>query len=377
MASGHEYAVLDIGSHKMRLLVANKCYSTFSVKVESEVVYDGYANGKWCSQDSVINAIKEVVAKARGKDARIKKLYVGVPAQFCIHKVVSANLQQIKRRKVEQSDIDALFVAGNPFDNCVKILAKSPEYYLVDGSHNKYINAIGLTTKSLAGNLCYVACDNAFVDFITAILRSCGVNDVVFMSSTYAEMLSLFDEKSRQYGVLLVDCGFRNTTVSIMNGDGLLFMCSFSMGQAHLIKWMAQALDIPFDVAAKLFAKVDLSLNPSVESTYSVESDNGMLRFSCAKVIDMVSQCVSVLCNYINKSLEKFNDYKITRLTINVTGDGLRLRGIEACMGSKLGRTVKTIVPLKNINYNNAEYSRAVGLIEQALELNNKSSWLW
>jgi len=91
----------------------------------------------------------------------------------------------------------------------------------------------------------------------------------------------------------------------------------------------------------------------------------------------MVSQCISVICNYITKSLEKFNDYKTTRLTINITGDGLRLRGIEACMGSKLGRSVKTIVPMKNTNYNSAEYSRAVGLIEQALSMSKKSSWIW
>lgn len=377
MAHGHEYAVLDIGSHLMRLLVANKCYSTFSVKAEAKVAYDGYANGAWVNEESTVNAIKEVIAKAKGRDAKIKKVYVGIPAEFCVHKVVHSRLQSIKRHKVEQSDIDALFVAGNPFDGSLKILAKAPEYYLVDGSKNKYINALGLPTKSLEGRLCYVATEKTTLAFLDRILKSCGVSEVVYLSSTYAEMISLFDETSRQYGVLLVDCGFRSSTVSVMNGDGLIFMCSFSIGQAHLIKWISQALDISFEVAAKLFAKVDLSLNPAQEATYSVESENGMLRFSCAKVIDMVSQCISVICNYITKSLEKFNDYKTTRLTINITGDGLRLRGIEACMGSKLGRSVKTIVPMKNTNYNSAEYSRAVGLIEQALSMSKKSSWIW
>ena len=377
MAHGHEYAVLDIGSHMMRLLVANKCYSTFSVKAEAQVAYDGFANGAWINEQSVQNAVREVIAKAKGKDARIKKLYVGVPAEFCVNKVVHRHLQQIKHRKVEQSDLDALFVVGNPFDDTMHLLAKAPEYYIVDGSNKRYINPLGLTTESLEGRLCYVAADKNLIAFLDDIIHSCGVSETVYLCSTYCEMLSLFDEKSREYGVLLVDVGFRSTTVSVMNGDGLIFMCSFSVGQAHLIKWISQALDINFEVASKLFAKVDLSLNPAIEATYSVESEAGMLRYSCSKVIEMVSQCVSVICNYINKSLEKFNDYKTTRLTINLTGDGLRLRGIEACMAAKLGRSVKTIVPMKNSNYNSAEYSRAVGLIEQALAMSNKSSWIW
>ncbi|MBQ7652903.1 MAG: hypothetical protein IJS93_00835 [Clostridia bacterium] len=378
MAKGHEYAVLDIGSHKMRLLVANKCYSTFSVKAEAQVAYDGYANGKWVNEDSVRNAIKEVVAKVKGKDAKIKKLYVGVPAEFCTHKVVSASIQSIKRKKVEQSDVDALFITGNPFGDDKTLLVKAPEYFMVDNSKNRYINALGLPTQSLSGSLCYIATENNFVAFINDVLKRCQINETVFLCSTYSEMLSLFDEKSRQYGVLLVDCGYRSTSVSIMNGDGIIFLCSFSIGQMHLIKWIAQGLQIPYEVAAKLFQKVDLSLNSSSEATYSVEAEGGMMRFSCSKIIEMVSQCISVICNYVNKSLEKFNDYKITRLTINITGDGLRLRGIEACMGSKLGRSVKTVVPMKNSNYNNAEYSRAVGLIEQALDMDSKkTSWIW
>ena len=57
---GHgETAVLDIGSSKISVMIAEKgINNTFNIKSSAEENYDGFSGGEFFSEDSLKNAIK-------------------------------------------------------------------------------------------------------------------------------------------------------------------------------------------------------------------------------------------------------------------------------------------------------------------------------
>lgn len=376
MLRSKEAYILEIGSHKLRLLVAKRMYTdSYSVVVSHQVPYDGFVNSRWSSDAKVAEAIKQLMTKCKESLGRVKKLYVGVPAEFCTCQAVMGTLNSIKQRKVEESDVQALYAMANPFDSSrYTVIDKSPIYYKPD-SGGCLAEIVGVATKRLEGYLSYIAVENTFITQINSILRNLGVQEINYLSSTRCEMLGLFDTTQRDNGVMLVDCGYRSTTVSVMVGDGIRYMRTFSRGKGHLIAWLAKGLNTDFNIAARLFEKVDLSYIPSEETQYSVESENGIVRFPCRKIISMVDDCVGVIGTLITKSIQMCEDSKISKLTINLTGDGLSsLRGIEGCLEKKTGRSVRQVFPYQIPNYKNPEYSRVVGLAVYALSLNKRNT---
>lgn len=376
MLRSKEVYVLEIGSHKLRLLAVKRMYTdSYSVEASHQVPYDGFVNSHWSSEANVEEAIKQLLTKSKESLGKIKKLYVGVPAEFCTSKAVNATLNSIKQRKVEESDIQALYAMANPFDSSkYTVIDKSPIYYRPDNG-SCLAEVIGTPTKKLEGYLSFIAVENAFVTHINSILKNLGVQEIEYLSSTRCEMLGLFDTTQRDNGVMLVDCGYRSTTVSVMVGDGIRYMRTFSRGKGHLIAWLAKGLDTDFTIAGRLFEKVDLRYVPAPDTAYSVESDNGIVRFPCQKIISMVDDCVGVIGTLITKSIQMCEDSKISKLTLNLTGDGLSsLRGIEGCLEKKTGRSVRQVLPYQISNYKNAEYSRVVGLAVYALSLNKKNT---
>lgn len=376
MLRSKEAYILEIGSHKLRLLVAKRMYTdSYSVEVSHQVPYDGFVNGHWVSDSNVSEAIKQLMTKCKESLGKVKKLYVGVPAEFCEAKAVYSLLNSIKQRKVEESDVQALYAMVNPFDSSkYTVIDKSPIYYRPD-SGGCIVEILGTPTKRLEGYLSFIAVENSFITQLNSILKNLGVQEIEYLSSIRCEMLGLFDTTQRDNGVMLVDCGYRSTTVSVMVGDGIRYMRSFSRGKGHLIAWLAKGLNTDFSIAARLFEKVDLSYIPSPDTAYSVESENGIVRFPCQKIISMVDDCVGVIGTLITKSIQMCEDSKIAKLTINLTGDGLSsLRGIEGCLEKKTGRSVRQVLPYQIPNYKNPEYSRVVGLAVYALSQNKKNT---
>lgn len=360
-----ENAVLDIGSGSITLMVAGKTMGDYCrVTFEKKVSYEGIKNGSFVDKESVKSAIKSVFQRLKEKHGKVKKVFVGVPAEFSLCRVINSKLDQIKHKKVEQPDIDSLVSMSNPFakDPDRVLIDATPLYFIIDDDDEKYINPIGKVTRSLESRISYIAGDKAELDFLKETLKDNGVNEIVFLSAPRCETLGLYGTSARDLGVVLVDCGYKSTSVIVNSCDGIEYLFSFSVGKYNIIDWIAQGLGITFDESKLLLDKVDLSFVPTDE-TFSVNSNGVLITFPCKQVIDMTVECIRIICTYINKCFDSITDTRIKNKDIHLTGSGLDFRGIESCMANWIGKTIIKDYPTFESNYKKASYSRVMGLV--------------
>lgn len=365
-----ESAVLDIGSGSMTLMVATKTMGDYCrVTFDHRVQYDGLKNGEFVSNDSARNAIKRLFQRLKEKHGRIKKLYVGIPAEFSVCRVINSKLDRIKHKKVEQIDIDTVVNSSNPFngDHDRQLISANPIYYYIDNDDEKYIDPLGKVTQGLEARVSYIACQRSIIEFLKAVIKENGVNDIVFLSSPRAEVFGLFDTSARDLGVVLVDCGYKSTSLIVNACDGIEYLFSFSVGRYNIADWISQGLEISIDEAEDLLEKVDLSFMPNDE-TYSVNSNGVLKTFLCKDVKEMTVECVRIVCSYINKCFSSITDSRIKNKEIYLTGSGLDFRGIESCMANWIGKPISKVYPTFESNYKKASYSRVMGLVYSAIK---------
>ena len=360
-----ESAVLDIGSGNMTLMVATKTMGDYCrVTFDRKVTYEGLKNGSFVDNESTKNAIKQLFGRLKEKHGRVKKVFVGIPAEFSICRVINSKLDQIKHKKVEQTDVDTLVSSSNPFvqDPDKELIDATPIYFIIDNDEEKYIDPLGKATRSLESRISYIAASKSDLDFLRDALKDNGVNEVVFMSSPRCEALGLFGTSARDLGVVLVDCGYKSTSVIVNSCDGIEYLFSFSVGKYNIIDWIAQGLGITFEESKLLLDKVDLSFVPNDE-TYSINSNGVLKTFSCKDVKDMTVECIRIICTYINKCFDSITDTRIRNKDVHLTGSGLDFRGIESCMSNWIGKPIMKVYPTFESNYKKTAYSRVMGLV--------------
>lgn len=376
-----ETAVLDIGSSKITVMIAEKgINNTFNIKSSSEEAYDGFGGGEFFSVDSLKTAIKNAVKKA-GENLRykIKKIYVSVPSEFSYIENREINATFNKRKKLRDADIYEIFDSSQNFPEDSFIINRSPIYFILD-DNRKVLNPVGEVTSKLNIMISYILTDKSFVELISDILSEENIFDIDFISSALAESLYLTEPEMRDSGLVLIDCGYITTSVSLVKGNGIIGLKAFSMGGGHISGDLCQCLNLSFSQAENLKKKVVLSLDATDNDFYEVNINGSMQPVSCKLVNEIILARLDMFCEIFNKifNSNEFNLQNKPFIPILVTGGGLNyLKGAKDYLGKQLGKNIEYIAPMVP-QMNRPHYSSTLSLLDIALtqEKNLKKSFL-
>ncbi len=376
-----ETAVLDIGSSKISVMIAEKgINNTFNIKSSAEENYDGFSGGEFFNEESLKSAIINAVKKA-GENLRynIKKVYVGVPSEFsyCLTKEVNATFP--KRKRIKDSDVFEIFESSQNFDDDSFVINRSPIYFILD-DNRKVLTPVGEVTSKLNILISYILTNKNFINLITSILNEANVFDIDFISSSLAEALYLTEPEMRDSGLILIDCGYITTSVSLVKGDGLLCMKAFSMGGGHITGDLCQVLNLSFTQAENLKRKVVLSLDATDNDFYEANVNGNMQPISAKFVNDIILARLEMFSNIFNKILNssEFNLQNKPFIPILITGGGLNyLKGAKDYLSKQMGRNLEYIAPSVP-QLNRPHYSSILSLLDISLtqEKNIKKSFL-
>ncbi len=366
-------AVIDIGSSSIVSLIGeNGVNGTFKILGKGEISYAGFQNAEFLEPESLKYAIAQSISNAEiTSETKVSNVYIGVPGEFstCVTKAV--NLAFPKVKKITGFDIDNIFKTGNTFETDPKymLINQSVVYYEIDNMR-RVIEPIDMKAKSITGLISYILAEKAFVSLMKAIFKELKINILGFISSSLAENLYLFEPHIRDKYVLLVDVGYITTTVSLARGNALLFLNSFSLGGGYLTSDLSQCLKISFNEAERLKHKIVLGWNPKNTDTYEVEGDEIMQSYSAKATNEIVSDRVEMICDYINKCLERC-EYDLPEfLPVYFTGGGFNfIHGIKTIISKKLNRRVEmlSLVNMREIRpYDTSEE----GLLNMILNYN-------
>ena len=362
-------SILDFGSSRITLLVGTEeVNKSFRLLSSIDYDYEGFAKGEFADPNNLQTVIAEVLKKAeRELEFKIDNLFVGVPAEFCF--VYDAMLTKTfaKKTKITNKVIDNLFLednSENPYQTHT-VINKAPLFYIVN-DENRTNDPVGLVCNKLQARTSYVLVENKFQLLISGILKSLGIKEFDFLSSTLAEGLYLIDEHKRNEGAILVDCGYTTTSVALVLGAGLKELKSFSLGGGHITADISKNLGLEFEDAEELKKDIILTLNPNGTDCYTAE--NGK-KFAIKSVNEIALARIDRISELVLKCIDAFEMQLPKYIPIYLTGGGLNyFEGIGNYFRERFERPVERVSP-KALLYRKPDLSSPISVLNMAINI--------
>lgn len=367
--------VIDIGTSKIAVLIGNKgINNSLNIVASSVHEYSGYYNGEFVEPEKLNEDINNALAKAeQNAGFKIKKVFVGVPADFCVCKTKQFMQNINEKLKIDEKDVLEIYQRANELkdnENYV-LISCSPICFVLDDGR-KVINPIGEKTSRISGEISYIYAEKQFITTINVALRHFGVGSVEYISTPLSENVYLLPENIRQNAAIVVDCGYVSTSVSIIKGNGLLSLNSFSVGGAQITSDLSECLKITYKEAEELKKQIILSVVPQLSDGYELKKLNQTSLISMTDANDVVSARLEMLCSLINKCLTASQKKDLYKMPFYLTGGGICfIKGAKDYLSKYFGVNVEILTP-PNLQMSKPNYSALLGLLNSAINQEKK-----
>ena len=245
----NDVCVMDLGTSKISVLIGSRgINNTLKIVASSAKEYAGYYNGEFVEPEKLSEDIGKAIAEAESNcGSKLKKIFVGVPADFstCITKQFMQNFSD--KLKIEQADVLDIYQQANELkdnENYVLISCSPISFTLDDG--RQVLNPINEKTSRISGELSYIYAEKDFISKINIALRRYGVSSVEYLSAPLSTNTYLLSPSKRQTPSIVIDCGYLSTSVSIIKGNGILSLNSFSVGGGQIVSDLSECLKISY-----------------------------------------------------------------------------------------------------------------------------------
>ncbi len=366
-----DVAVLDFGSSSITMLIGCRdVNNTFCIKASEEVEYAGFMDGEFLRPEELAGNLREVIEGSVAKyKRRVKKVYVGVPSEFCMAKEGAVEKAYGKRVKIKQKHLDELLNIEDE-KRFYTIINKKPSYFLLDDVQNTQ-NPINSYATVVEAGVGYIYAKNDFIDEISSILNNLGVVEVEFICTLLAQANYLIPEEDRIKDAILVDCGYITTSVAKVSFEAITDLKSFSIGGGYITNDIGEVLNVSFDEAEQLKRKLIICIEPTKDDYYEIVDDNGELaHFPMKKANDVsVARIESIAEAIRDKCINSFKTKIEPHTPVYLTGGGLSyIKGIKDLLSKVLDRKVEFVVPVPP-QLAKPELSAVVSLLDMAITM--------
>lgn len=333
--------VLDVGSSSLRLFAITKYCGEMRIITEEDVLYDGYIDGEFLSQEKLTDDLTVLIEKMSCKMHKsINSITVGVPADFCICVCKRIKRVFVEQHKVTQQDVFDLFESNKSFgdsENYIVINCSPMQFELDD--ETKTISAVNKKTSMLSVDASYILAKKSFIDLITEKLNEVGVKNVEFISTSLGQGTTCEKQGDNSKPIAIVDCGHITTSVCVYVGEGLALLTSFSMGGGHISSDIMQVLDTSYQNAELIKRKVILTVDSEKNEDYEVCFKGNLIKAPINITNQVVKSRIEMIAKAIDSILsidEVFKD-----IDIYLTGDGIsNFKGAKAILRDITKRNV-------------------------------------
>lgn len=367
--SRKDVAVLDIGSSKLRVVMAQStgCKS-FNITGISEIEYSGFNSGEFLDSEELYSCLNKAITTCEeSAEQHISKLYVGLPAEFLFCSVKEASVQFDSRKKILKSDVEYLTDKANEFKNNqdLTLISADAISFCIDG--RKISEAINQKGQKLFAKISYQYAKSEMIRLLNECFSKIGLSSVVYLSSASSQ-IELLSQNARTDIAVMVDCGYITSHVSVISGDALTFLGSFSMGGGHIMADLAQCLEINYSFAEILKRKLALSVSPDENEKIEIVKDGEIKTVSYKLANDIACSRIEIISKAIEKCIELSGEDYPKYFPIFLTGGGISLmKGIKQFLSKTLSQPVEIITydgPLLSKPY----HTSIVGLVKNALK---------
>ncbi len=365
-----QIAAIEFGTSKIVTMIArNSGMDRLDIVGSGTVPYDGYTDGNWNTPRQMVQRVRDSIAAAEMEaNTKIREIYVGVPGEYVnvysVEASVNAPDGEITDETINQVQDLAAEQLGLNREGFM-VLHRSPAWFSVDDG-KQTMSPLGSGSR-LTAAITFIVADQAYVDDIREMLGVLNITILGFLANTLGEALLLLSLEDRDRGSLLIDCGYLNTEISVVQGDAVVYHANLPKGGGHITADLAIALQIPMRSAEQI--KRNYVFNPDEfdkDAFAEIYDAAGNRRtFPREQIRQSVEASMDELADMIRQTIElDASRFLGPRSQIYLTGGGIALmRGVRDYLSGKIGRPVK-ITAAKSSKMNSPVYSSALGLAD-------------
>ena len=353
-------AILDIGSSKVVCLCGSVIEKDGVVVHGAGVcAYDGFRDGKVTDRHSLQLAITEAVRKAEQESrVRIRDVALSTPSAFVSLALADATITLGNRaREVESADVDRLIALS--LKRCEQpegtiLMHSTPVFFMVDGVSSAELPE-GVETDELSGLISHMFVRQEFIALISDCLDELGVEISMCISAQLAEAVMLIPDAERVRPAVLIDVGYMQTDVCVIEAAALTGMGSIPCGGYHFSSDLAFGLDVTQDSAEQAKRRFVFSLD-NADKTEVLRSESGSKRVSHAAISFIIEARAAELASLIRAEIERLGVNLDARPIVYVSGGGLlMMRGgldfLKKALNLQLKRDMPWTPRLSSPNY--------------------------
>lgn len=366
-------AAIDFGTSKIVTLVAENSGSQRCDIVGAGIAgYDGYLEEGWNNPGMLDEAIRQSIHEAEEQSHRkIREINVGVPGAFTRVYATEATIDlKGTDPRVTANDVKAVFKqARENLGNLPGVIVhSSPAWFMVDDG-KKTLEPVGLKGRELRALISFVVANQFFVDEINNRLADMGVTANGFFSTPAGEAMLYLPEEDRDRTAALIDIGYLNTEVMVVEGDALIFHQTIEIGGGNIAADLAMGLDIPLKDAETIKRQYVYGI-AAPGTTYDIPGADGQrpMSFTREQVAEVIEPRVDEIAEAIDQTIKDSGIKLGNWSNIYLTGGGLSFnRGGKDYLAGKLQQPVRD-TPKRTTKLNSHAFSSTLGLMDLIID---------
>ncbi len=331
---------LDIGTHSIKALVAQKNQKEWEVLSYAEIPSFGLRKGAVVNVEETSKNVQMIMSGIE-KDCnrRINSAFVNIGGSH-LYITPSDGIISVSRadQRISKEDVDRVLQATRAINipSNEEVLDVFPREYIIDdqkGIKNpEDLTGIRLEAKVLL--LCVFS--PYFVNLTQAVLNSkIQINDVV--PSPLAAANAVLTPQQKEVGVALIDIGAATTSLAVFEEGELLHLAVFPIGSSNITNDIAIGLKTEVAIAESIkkqhgtcmFARTDKDKKDQVRKKIEVFDRSSSLNFTKKDLVDIIEPRVSEILDLVQKELKKIGRQQLLPGGIVLTGGGAKIPRIK------------------------------------------------
>lgn len=359
------YASLDLGSSTIKLVVGELLNSNINVLFAKMVPSRGVSKSQITDEAALSSTILQLVREAEEElQTKITKVLLNIPAYHTrLYQNQGTCLVNASDQRISAEHISKALNQATRFEISDKeaIVSVVPVNYYY-GSINTKEAPIGKMATSIRVDTLIITTSKKMLYAYVRSVERAGLSVIDICVSAYSCAKEAFDEAYLREGAILVDIGYKSTSISFFEEGYLKFLTNVPMGGQYLTRKIAAAWEIPMVKAETYKIKYGtcntlLGDEDVIHVTYKGEE---MISHTQKEMASILSQGVEEMMQAIKEQTMVINNGQ--RYEVVIVGGGGELESIEDVASRVLECPVRTYRP-STIGARQMAYTANIGLI--------------
>ena len=356
MAKGQIITGLDIGTHTIKILVAQNNGLGWEFLSYSQIPSFGLRRGAVVNVEETVKNIQLLLSSVE-KDCgrKINSVFVNIGGSH-LYATPSDGLISVSRADhiISQEDIERVLQATRAINIPLneEILDVFPREFIIDDQKGikQPLGLVGVRLEAKVILLCYF--QSYFINLTQAVLNAkLQIDDII--PSSLAAAQAVLTPQQKEIGVALIDIGSATTSLAVFEEGDLIHFAVFPLGSANITNDIAIGLKTEVAVAEDIkkqhgtciIAKNDKDKKDQAKKKL-VEFDKSYpLSFTKKNLVDIIEPRVSEILDLMQKELKKIGRNELLPGGIVLTGGGAKIPNIKELAKERLKLTCEIGVP--------------------------------